>query len=108
MGIDPQNDVELSLNSRSVRYGDPQGLPKQRQIARVMEGIPEDVRLRPRARLVATLGWVGLGLSALALFVQAPIGGVPLGQVLGPALLLSLTFVAVLAVARAGVLRDQN
>lgn len=46
---------------------------------------------------INTLVWViAAGLSALALLVQAPIGGVPLGQVLGPALLLPALGAAVI------------
>ena len=46
---------------------------------------------------INTLVWViAAGLSALALLVQAPIGGVPLGQVLGPALLLPALAAAVI------------
>lgn len=46
---------------------------------------------------INTLVWViAAGLSALALLVHAPIGGVPLGQVLGPALLLPALGAAVI------------
>jgi branched-chain amino acid transport system permease protein len=46
---------------------------------------------------IGTLVWmIAAGLSALSLFLQAPIGGIPLGIALGPALLLRALAAAVI------------
>src|SRR5204862_3112619 len=55
----------------------------------------------PVKRILTVVWMIAAGMSALALFLQAPIAGIPIGVALGPALLMRALAAAVIEIGRA-------